>query len=306
MTAKIAILILHYKNIADTYECLTSVFRISYPHFSVIVIDNCSTDLSELELKERFPKVTILKNKANLGYAEGNNRGISYAMDQGYDFFFLLNNDTVVHPNILHAFIDASTAFPSGGIFGAKVYFYDEPTQISYAGGTIDPHQMRCIHIGCGQSDLEKNHEEVVKTDYACGCALLVRKEVVQKCGMMDSRFFLIWEEVDWCWKIRKAGFDCFFVPMAKIWHKVSTSFEGGNRGPLWQYYYFRNRLLFMKNHFSLKERWRFYRNTFAKEVLDLCKTSFSSKTDPFQRLQYRAALRGVVDYFLHKNGSKE
>ncbi len=277
-TNKICIIVLNWNNAKDTIECLSSLQKITYPNFTILVVDNGSTDTSIECISQAFPHIPILKNGTNLGFAEGNNRGILHAIEKGAEAFLILNNDTIVHPDILHAFHDAATQYPKAGVFGAKIFYFDDPAKVWYAGGDVDLNCYVCVHSG---SDTQKIEE----TNYACGCALFIKKEVIKKVGLMDPRFFLLWEEIDWCWRIRKAGYQCLFVPQAKVWHKISSSFEGGYRGDSWNYYYFRNRLLFLKLHFPFTSRFK----TSIKEILFI----------------KGAKLQGVRDYFLGRFGKK-
>ncbi|MGE5196206.1 MAG: glycosyltransferase family 2 protein, partial [Anaerolineae bacterium] len=110
---------------------------------------------------------------------------------------------------------------------------------------------------------------------------------------------------IDWCWRIRSAGYRCLFVPKAKVWHKISASFEEGNRGPSWQYYYWRNRLLFLERHYGLKKMIHFFLRTHLKELAELIRIAYDFKTPTQQSRRHKAALCGVRDYFLRKFGSR-
>lgn len=299
---KIAIVILNWNQIEETIECLNSVTAIRFPNYEIILVDNGSTETFPVNFLESYPHVSLLQNGKNLGFAEGNNRGIAYALERGAEYVLILNNDTRVDPDILHALMEAAHLHPEAGVFGAKIYYYDEPTTLWYAGGEVDSKKGRCYHVGCTDSDLEKKWEEVRDTGYACGCALFIRAETIHKVGMMDPQFFLIWEEIDWCWRIRQAGYRCLFVPKAKVWHKISLSFEGGNRGAVWQYFYWRNRLLFLKRH----DPSFFYRTTLWREIGKLMITVLSPWTDKSARALYSAALSGVRDYYRGRFGPKE
>jgi len=238
-----------------------------------------------------------LENRKNLGFAEGNNRGIVEAIKRGGELLLLLNNDTIVSPQLLSELAKAAQNNPKAGVFGPKIYFYDEPATIWYAGGSVDPKTGRCYHIGCGGSE---GYTTEKTTDYICGCALAVRAEVVKKVGLLSPEFFLIWEEIDWCYRIRKAGFSCLYVPKARLWHKVSASFPEGNRGPAWQYFYYRNRLLFHRRHTPLHKRWRLNN---VLECFSLLHTTLSPKTPSDKKRRSKAALIGIADYFLGKFG---
>ena len=260
----------------------------------MIVVDNGSTDDSLSLIKEAFPQHLFVENEKNLGFSEGNNRGIDVALDRGASLLLLLNNDTIVAPNLLTELAKAAKKHPEVGVFGPTIYFYDEPATIWYAGGSVDPKSGRCYHVGCGQ---DKGPASPQLTDYICGCALAVRAEVVREVGLMDPRYFLLWEEIDWCYRIREKGSSCMVLPHARVWHKVSASFAKGNRGPMWHYFYFRNQLLFHKNHFPKRKVLK------TKELFGLIKTSFHPQTPKSQRKESRAALLGIRDYLLGRFG---
>lgn len=296
---KIIIVILNWNRPYDTLECLESLKKIDYPHYEVIVVDNGSSDDSVFLIKQTHPELCLIESEDNLGFAAGSNLGMKKALEKGAEFILLLNNDTIVHPKILSAFAKAAKENPQAAVFGAKIYYYDEPTTLWYAGGNVTP-SGRCYHIGCGQCDLEKKREKIEKTNYACGCALLIKSAVISEVGMLCEDFFLIWEEIDWCWRIRKAGFDCLFVPEAKVWHKISASFEGGNKAPQWHYYYWRNRLLFLEKHWNFKRRLSFYMRIFPKELFFIFGQLSKSKEN---HILYKASLKGIRDYLLRRFG---
>ena len=297
---KIAVVVLHYRNLDDTLECLASLKNQDYPNYEIILVDNASGDPLNEVLKDHS-NLHLISNSKNLGFAEGNNVGVRSAMHRGADAVLLLNNDTIASAGLLSSFVQGAAAYPNAAIFGAKIYFYDEPTTLWHAGGNVHPHSMRCYHEGCGDNDLEKKWDTIRSINYACGCALFVKKEAIEKVGLMAPEFFLLWEEIDWCWRIRKAGYDCLYLPEAKVWHKISCSFEGGNRGPLWQYYYFRNRLLFLKRNVSAIKRLRFYFTTFLNELIQILAALINPNTAKETAKLNISALKGIRDYFLRK-----
>ncbi len=296
---KIFIAVLHWNNAKDTIECISSLRLLRYPNFAVVIVDNGSTDGSLKILQTQFPECHFLLNQTNLGFAEGNNVALRYSLAQGASFVLLLNNDTTADPFLLDAFMEAASHCPAAAVFGAKIYFYDEPTTLWYAGGGVSK-QGRCFHVGCGASDLDKLYETITPTSYACGCALLIRTNILEKVGYMNPDFFLLWEEIDWCFRIKKAGYECLFVPKAKVWHKISSSFEGGNRGPLWQYYYWRNRLLFIRAHHKTTGRIPFF--LLFREMTQIFFLSLSPKNTSSRKKQ-RAALCGIIDFFMKNYG---
>ncbi len=292
---KFAIIILNWNGLNDTLECLDSLKSLTYSSFEIILVDNGSTDGSLKTLKEHYPDLIYVENQTNLGFAEGNNRGIEVALDRGADFVVLLNNDTVVAPDFLNAFAAAGEEHPKAGALGAKIFYHDEPATLWYAGGGVDRTSWSCYHIGNGRPDQSEKYRKIAPTEYGCGCALAISKEAISKVGTLSPEYFLIWEEIDWCYRLRNEGFECLFVPGARVWHKISQSFAEGNRGRMWHYFYMRNRLLFIQRHATRKERARFYLQTFLPEVFNLIKSR-----DP----HCRAALLGIADFFRRRLGA--
>jgi GT2 family glycosyltransferase len=298
---KIAVVVLHYRNLSDTLECLDSLKRQDYSNFEIILVDNGSKDPEIESAVSQCHGLYFIQNMDNLGFAEGSNVGIRSALQRGAEGVLLLNNDTVVSPDLLSTFASAANAHPKAAVFGAKIFFYDEPTVIWHAGGDVHPVSMRCYHLGCPDSDLEKKWDAIRPINYACGCALFAKKEALEKVGLLAPEFFLIWEEIDWCWRVRKAGYECLLIPKARVWHKISRAFEGGNRGPLWQYYYSRNRLLFLRRNIPLPKRVRFYLTHFPKElfqiVVSLIRPGFPKEVKKLNAY----ALKGIRDYFIRR-----
>jgi GT2 family glycosyltransferase len=300
---QIFILVLNWNGKADTIECLESVQKIDYPNYQIILLDNGSIDDSVVTIKEKFPQVLVIENNANLGFAAGNNVGIDYAISQGANYIFLLNNDTVVDPQILWAFIHAHEKYPEAGILGSKIYYYSQPQKIWFAGAQWLPEQAIFKHIGLGKLDNDSNLAEIRETDYICGCALLIKAEVVKKIGMLEPKYFLMWEETDWCYRAKRAGYKCILVPKSKVWHKISSSFSGGDKAPHYQYFWWRNRLLWVERNCSYWAAISIYKVIF-RDVLRQINKYFSSSVDSQEKLKSQAALRGVKDYLFRQFGN--
>lgn len=232
--------------------------QLDYPNYEVVVVDNGSTDDSVEAISRQYPDVTLLQTGANLGYAGGNNIGIRWAMEHGVGYVLILNNDTIVSPDLLSAFISAENILPAGSVLGAKIYFYDRPDTLWFAGGRWLEKSNGFEHIGYGQTDgPEFNH--ITQVDYVTGCALFANTSVFREVGFLDDNFFLTYEETDWCYRAAACGHKCFFVPEAQLWHKVSSSFGGAN-SPIVSYFMCRNKLLWAKKHLSRTDRYRLHK----------------------------------------------
>ena len=281
----VAIVILNWNGWQDTVECLESLYQNNYPNYSIIVVDNDSVDESvdkikeyctgEIEVKSPFyrynahnkpikileidseennkrdnfefsSKLILIKNNENVGFAEGNNIGIRYALNNlNPDYILLLNNDTVVDKEFLVEMLKVSESDNEIGIAGPKIYYYDEPDRIWFARGKISWRFCRGLNIGHNDIDVGQ-YDKVTEIEYASGCAFLIKKEVIDRIGLLDKRFFLYFEEIDWTLRASKLGYQSVFVPKGKIWHKISKS-GGGIKGRVGLYYITKNRWLLMK-----------------------------------------------------------
>jgi len=246
MPPRMMVLILNWNGLADTLACLESVRRlVDYLAYEVVVVDNGSSDGSPAIIRQRFPEVMVIENEENLGYAGGNNVGLRYALAQGADYALLLNNDTEVAPDFLSRLVKAANADPIVGAAGPTILYYDSPTVIWSAGGAIDWRRGQTRMMELDEKDVGHSRAEPREVDFVSGCALLVRREVLKQVGLLDERFFLYYEEVEWCVRARQAGFRIVHVPEARIWHRISPQAQADS--PLVHYYMTRNRLLFLR-----------------------------------------------------------
>jgi hypothetical protein len=245
----VAVVILNWNNASDTLNCLDSVFNLDYPNFFPIVVDNGSKDDSVNQIRSAHPSVEILETGENLGYAEGNNYGIRHAIEIGADYVFVLNNDTLVSPTILDELVSEAEENPKIGIVGPTVYMLDAENILYSAGSFIDWRIGRTWHRGMYQSAgqyADLYDPEMV--DFIPGCGMLVRSEFIKIGGYFNSQYYLNYEDVEWCVRASKHGYEVLYVPKAVMWHKDSATI--GHGSPMHTYYLTRNALLF------------FYRNT--------------------------------------------
>jgi GT2 family glycosyltransferase len=254
MTPRVFIIILNWNGKEDTAECIESVTHIDYSNFEIFVIDNDSSDDSVEYLEKRYPNITIIKNKRNLGFAEGNNIGIRRAMDAGTDYVLLLNNDTAVDRNFLRELVDRVEQQNDVGFAGPKIYFQDceGRSDIIYsAGAQFDLYKGISTLIGLGEVD-RWQYEDTRDVDSLTGCCLLVSKRLIHNVGLLDPAFFTYWEEADWCIRGHKAGYRSLYVPASIIWHKVGASDPGSVQR---KYYMIRNMFWFLRKNATKKQQ---------------------------------------------------
>ncbi len=220
------IIVLNWNGKNDTLECLHSLQQVTYPNFRVVVVDNASSDCSVDAIREKFPSVQIISNKENLRFAGGNNVGIRYALDYGADYVLLLNNDTVVDKEFLTEMVAIADQSARMGMIGPKIYYYSEPKKIWYAGGRIEWWKGWVSHIGIRELD-GGQYDAITEVDYLTGCCMLVKREVIEKVGILDESFYIYGEDADWCIRASRAGYKLMYVPSSMVWHKLSASIGG-------------------------------------------------------------------------------
>jgi GT2 family glycosyltransferase len=249
----VSVIILNWNRSRDTCECLESVFKIRYPNYSVVVVDNGSDDGSAAEIEKAFDRVLVIRNEDNLGYAEGNNVGIRHALESGADYIWLLNNDTVVDRDALIAMVELAERDHGIGILGSKIYYFDQPEILWFAGATID--WKRAVSAHTGRLEKDTGQYEVEKeVDRVTGCSMLIRRKALEKVGLFDEKFFLYAEEVDLCVRAWKKGFRNYYVPKSIVYHKISVS-TGENSVPVYAYYNTRNFLYLIRKNVPFPKR---------------------------------------------------
>ena len=227
MTAHIKILILNWNGKHLLKSCLDSVSAIDYPNYSVMVIDNGSTDNSVKMVKEKYSEVELLELENNNGFAGGYNRCFTQLKNDYSGFVLLLNNDTEVDPTILSSFIQAKEIYGDNNLYGGKIFYQDTPNLIWYAGGNVKLKRAKISHRGIRQND-SAEFSKPLQTDYITGCCMFTSMEVINQLNGFDERFNMYGEDVDLCLRAKQKGIICYYWPDAKLWHHISASI-GGN-----------------------------------------------------------------------------
>jgi GT2 family glycosyltransferase len=223
--------ILNLNGRALLLETLESVLQMPYRNCRIVVADNGSTDGSLEGVRTLYPEVDIIENGRNLGFGEGNNAGMRYALERGADWVFLLNNDITVDRNLLTELMRVSVTDQNIGMLCPKIYYASEPGKLWYAGGRVNFWTGQVSHRGIREIDRDQ-YNSVVDTDYVTGCAMLIRRHALETVGMFDPIYYPIYaEDADLSTRFLRAGFRLVYVPSAKLWHKVSA-FSGGGLTP--------------------------------------------------------------------------
>ncbi|AKM81441.1 MAG: Glycosyltransferase [Candidatus Pacebacteria bacterium GW2011_GWF2_38_9] len=271
MKNHVSIITVNYNTPEDTKATIQSLADIAHNGFDyrVIVVDNGSKEplsFNKVFLKNN-PKVDLLRSESNLGFSGGNNLGIQHAIDHyDSDYYLLLNSDTIVTKDFLQELVKMMKSDPRIGLAASKVYFhrgyeyfensYTEAEKhhvLWYVGGRIDWTNLLSYHIGIDEVDRGHFNNET-ETDYATGCVMMISREVIERVGRLDDRFFLYSEDVDFSLRVREAGLKVMYCPSSVIYHKIGRS-TGGAGSPLQQYYQTRNRLFLTFRHAPMRSK---------------------------------------------------
>jgi GT2 family glycosyltransferase len=258
---RVAIVILNWNGREDTLACLGSLKQLTGVRYDIVVVDNASVDGSVEAIKSEYPEVEVLVNSENLGFAEGNNVGIRWALAASADYVFILNNDTIVASDLLRVLVASAEEDPRIGVVGPKICYDDSssyhpetasmaaegpPARLWYAGA--EEQWLRRIPASVGLDELDRGqYDQKRETAFVYGTAMLVRRQVLESVGMFDRRFFAYHEDADLCLRVREAGYRCLYEPSGVVWHKVSRATQGTSY--IQDYLRARGRILFFFKH---------------------------------------------------------
>jgi GT2 family glycosyltransferase len=219
----VSILVLNWNGEKIIRQSLGSIENLTYPQTEVIFIDNNSTDASVEIVHKEFPNFQIVENNKNLGFAAGMNEGIKRARG---DLICLYNSDAVAHPTSLSLLVKRILSESSIGLAGGLILYYEPNNIIWSMGCMLDPLTGIIWSEGLGQQLTKdpRNLRPITDLDYLSGCVLLVKREVIQKIGLLDEGYFIAGEDLDFCMRAKRAGYKCVLDPSAVIWHIGSYS----------------------------------------------------------------------------------
>lgn len=228
-------------------ECLRSLIANTYP-LEVVVVDNGSIDQTVLLVKRDFPQVGLIENKTNLGFAKGANLGLTYFFRQKFKYYLLLNDDTVVRPDLVQKLVEPLIDNPQIGLTGPIITYYQQPTKVWFAGGYFNRlfGYARHPYLNADLTQISFDRREV---DFVSGCCLMAKGEVFAQAGFLDEIYENYFEDVFFCLRAKSFGFRSLLVAEPLVRHRISSSAgqEGSNRlSPFRAYYFARNPLIYV------------------------------------------------------------
>ena len=239
-------LVLAMNQLRMTRECLTSVLALDPPADRVLLVDNGSTDGTAEAVRAEFPDVQVMRLPSNRYFAGGVNEGMRHALGAGAGSILLLNNDVVLERGALETLVRALEADPRRAAVSPRIYYYDPPDVIWFAGGRVGGLGL-VRHRGVNVKD-EKFRDGAGVTEYVSLAAALLSREALDTVGLLDPDYVMYVEDVDWSARARERGLVLWYEPSAKVWHHVSAT-SGGGLTPLKAYYRLRSGGLYLARH---------------------------------------------------------
>ena len=233
-TPRVCLIITAWNQVEKTLACLATVQSLVYPAdtLTVLLVDNGSEPELSTAVQTAYPDLIYLRHEQNLGFAAGYNSGLRHAqsLSPPYDYFFLLNNDTLLAPDSLRHLVSAAQANPTWGVVTAKIYYADDPQRIWAVGERVSPILLDLTTRH--QNQLDRGQWATRQTfDFVPFCAVLLPRQTLARVGLLDEGFFVYYEDMDYCRRVLAVGLAIGLEPAAQVWHAVSSS-SGGEWSP--------------------------------------------------------------------------
>ena len=282
----VSIITINFNGLNDTCALIETIpFN---DNLEVIVVDNASQNQEAEIISNKYPQVRVIKSDKNLGFAGGNNLGFKAAQGK---YIFFINNDTIFKDFDIQALTKRLESSPNIAIVCPKIRFAWGTNPIQFTGYTpLSKITVRNQAIGFGEDD-HGQYDTAHPTPYAHGAAMLIKREVIDKVGLMPECFFLYYEELDWSMMFTRAGFEIWYDPACIIYHKESQT--TGQNSPFRTYYIVRNRFLLVKRNWSGVTKYLSYAYLLGVVGLrDICKNTLTGQWEIL-----KATLRGICDF---------
>lgn len=239
--SNVIIILLNWHGWQDTIACIDALARLEYQHYQILVVDNGSADDSVARIRVAYPNIPILETGRNLGFSGGCNVGIRCALEEGADYVWLLNNDTTVDPLALSTMVAEAEAEPKVGAVGSVIYYMDHPDTIqAWGGGKISFWSGRAHHCQQPVSSAD--------LDYLTAGSILIRRQAVEEVGLLDEdTYFLYWEDTDFSYRLRQAGWSLGIASQSIVFHKEHGT--TGNGSALLDFHYNKSAVLFFRRY---------------------------------------------------------
>ncbi len=259
--SKVGVVLVNWNGGQFTIPCIQSLLAGTVKPNQIVVVDNASVDESVNKIVSAFGNVKLICNTVNKGFADANNQGIEFLLEQGMDYVLLLNNDTLVAEDCLEQLIWAATLNPEAAGYSGMIFHMDTPGQLWYAGAYRHHLHLGVKHFNDNRLDKFVNNR-VVEVDFISGCCMFIPRSALIRHGGFCGKYFAYSEDNEWSWRVRRNKERLLYVPKAVLWHHISASVkkDWGKRGPSPRAWY----LMVRNNLWTIRR----YAEPFRKKIL--------------------------------------
>ena len=291
MHYSVAVVILNWNGWDYTQACIDSLIKAGVPEGDIILVDNGSTDGSISNLQKMYNSVNLLQNKVNEGFTGGNNIGMQYALNRGYEYIMLLNNDTLVASGFLDLLVGEMELSLNLAAIQPLIYYITPKSEVWNAGGRY--HSW----LGYSQTNYQVHSPKPYLTEWISGCAILVRSAVLEKVGLFDNNYFAYFEDVDWSLRMKKGGFELKVHPQSIIYHEAGAASKSETKGkegflnPKVHFLNVRNQIFQLRKSCSHPKNWLAWPFHFSKFGLYIVYFLIKGR-----RSKSQAVINGIVE----------
>ncbi|WP_299285780.1 glycosyltransferase family 2 protein [uncultured Mucilaginibacter sp.] len=251
MPKPVALILLNWNTPVHTANCISSLKQYCDEHcFDIILADNGSTDDSIAILKTKFPNLIYIENKENLGFAEGNNRGLVFSIEKGYTYSLIINTDTEVDEDIVSKLVKHLNQHSKAAAVQPAIFWMHKRSIVWNGEGSFNK------VLGVTSSGTKVSTQNTYKSvEWLTGCCMLIRNSALIKSGLFNKKFFLYYEDVELSFRMRSKGYELHYLPSCKMYHeagvsaKVAAPKQEGFLSPVIHYYISRNHLWFLRRY---------------------------------------------------------
>lgn len=240
----LGIVICNFNKVDYLKGCLETLYKSNFENliYDVIVVDNASTDGSPDFIKENYPHIVLLQNETNTGGSGGFDRGIRYAIQEEYNYVVLLDNDILLEKNTILNLFKYIKENPNVGVVGSKICTMDNPDVLQEMGSFIDFEDKFNMRLAFKSHKDDNSLPEIVICDYVPACCMITTNEVLKKVGSFNTKHFIYWDDMDWCTRAKRAGYEIHAINNSRVFHKLGSANYTNTFG---FYYLERNRIMF-------------------------------------------------------------
>lgn len=251
MSKKVGVSIVTYNAAGYINQCLTSLYKNTHPDFSCVIVDNASSDETVEKIKHNFPQVKVFQNKTNRGFATAHNQAIRYFLSKKSNYILILNPDTSVKSSLIHELVGVFEKNINVAVVGPVIVYQNDPQKIWFAGGKYSQLFAITKHPFINQS-LKSLNLKTKAVDFITGACMMIRADIFKKVGFLPEEYFLYFEDVFFCQKVKSLGYTCVLLAKPLVKHLVSAI--AGRPGtntltPTRAYYYARNPLIYINSN---------------------------------------------------------